>query len=90
MAVEYAADELARIHRAVEEFWADQTGEEMGLIRRGVVFDFFNELIGAAAYNRGVADAQAYLQGKLLDLEIDLHEDVQYGGPPGDSGEASP
>ena len=29
--------------------------------------------------HQGVVDAQAYLQTKLLDLEIDVHQTVEFG-----------
>ncbi len=36
------------------------------------------KLIGASVYNQALEDAQAWLQGKVLDLEGDLGEPVEY------------
>lgn len=82
MATKYDSDTLKLIHTAIERFWFDETGEEIGIIKRDRIFEFFNTLIGSYAYNRGVADARDYLQGKLLDLEIDLHEEVKFQPDP--------
>lgn len=76
MAVEYPAELRQRIDAAIERFWQDETGEEIGIIKRDRIFDFFNGLLGSAAYNQGVADAQTYLQTRLVDMEIELHETI--------------
>ncbi len=78
MALKHSPEEQKRILEAIERFWYDQTDEEIGIIKRQEIFDFFNGLIGSSAYNRGIADAQEFMQTKLIDLEIELHEDVHY------------
>jgi uncharacterized protein (DUF2164 family) len=76
MPMQYPAELCRRIDAAIERFWQDETGEEIGIIKRDRIFAFFNNLLGSAAYNQGVADAQTYLQTRLVDMEIELHEDV--------------
>lgn len=67
-----------QIHAAVERFWFDETGEEPGIMQRDRVLEFFTKLLGAAAYNQAIADAQAYLSAKLTDMEADLHEPMTW------------
>ncbi len=77
MPVQYEKDEHERIMQAIVAYWHDEFGEDIGVIKSQALFDFFNGLVGSAAYNRGVRDAQAYLQAKLLDLDIDLYEEIR-------------
>ena len=37
--------------------------------------NFFLEEIGPSVYNRGVADAQERLQMRVMELDIEIHED---------------
>lgn len=74
----FSDDEKKKLLEAIERFWFDETGEEIGIIASGRIFEFFNGLLGSAGYNQGVADCQAYLQTKLVDMEIDLNEQVKF------------
>ena len=56
--------------------------EDIGELQVSRLIDFTLGSVGAIADNQGIADAQAYLQGKLLDLEIDVHEPVEYESKP--------
>ena len=77
MPITYEDDVCDRIKIAIEGFWLDETGEEPGIIQRDRIFEFFNQLIGTRAYNQALADAQAYMQAKLLDMESDLSQDTR-------------
>lgn len=76
MSVEFEKDERERILSAIVAYWQDECDEEIGLIKSQALLEFFNGLIGSAAYNKGVRDAQAYLQARLLDMDIDLYEEI--------------
>lgn len=76
MSVEYEKDERQKLLDAIIAYWHDEFDEDIGVIRSEAIFEFFNGLVGAAAYNNGVLDAQAYIQGRLLDMDADLYEDV--------------
>ena len=75
MPIVYDNEVRAYINAAIEGFWLDETGDEPGIIQRDRIFEFFDQLIGARAYNQALADAQSYLQTKLLDMEADLAQD---------------
>ena len=53
-------------------FFSRERGEEIGVIAAEAVLDFFLEKAGGAAYNKGVADAKAVMEGRLSSLELDL------------------
>lgn len=76
MPLKFSDDAKRKLLQAIQSHWLDEYEEEIGELKSDRLFEFFLELIGASSYNQGVEDAQAYLQGKLIDLEIDLHEEV--------------
>jgi uncharacterized protein (DUF2164 family) len=78
MTLEFPVEEKERIHRALQEYVRENLDCDIGLLQTERLFEFMVNLIGASAYNRAIADAQAWMQGKLLDLEGDLHERVEY------------
>ena len=49
--------------------------EPIGNIAAGALLGFFLEEIGPSIYNRGVADAQERLQARVMELDIEVHED---------------
>jgi uncharacterized protein (DUF2164 family) len=77
MAIEFPDDAKKRITTSLNAYVQDEFGEDLGDLRMVRLYEFLVGLIGAAAYNQGVADAQAWLHNKLIDLEIELHEDVR-------------
>jgi uncharacterized protein (DUF2164 family) len=78
MPIDFPAEEKDRIYRTLQEYMRENLDRDLGLLQTERLFEFMVNLIGASAYNRAIADAQAWLQGKLLDLEGDLHERVEF------------
>jgi len=61
----------------IQSFFAQELDEEIGELKARLVLHFFLETLGAATYNQGAADVQAWLHDKLLDLEGELFEDEE-------------
>jgi uncharacterized protein (DUF2164 family) len=78
MPLVFPPESKKRLIEAIQGYWCDETGEEIGLLRAERIYDFFVGLIGHSAYNRGVTDARAFLETRLIDLEIELLEDVRF------------
>jgi uncharacterized protein (DUF2164 family) len=78
MPLEFPPETKKRLIEAIQGYWRDETDEDIGLLRAERIYDFFLSLIGASAYNRGVTDARAFLETRLIDLEIELLEVVRY------------
>jgi len=72
MPVEYEPDEKKKIDAAITAFWLDEYDEDIGLVKLDRQFRFFNNTIGARAYNQGLADAQALIGTRLLDMDVEL------------------
>jgi uncharacterized protein (DUF2164 family) len=47
----------------------------LGNIAAGALLGFFLEEVGPSIYNKGVADAQERLQARVMELDIEVHED---------------
>ena len=82
MPIEFSAESRKRIYESLQTYVREEFNEDIGVLRTERLFDLVVKLIGATIYNQAINDAQAWLQGKLLDLEGDLHERVEFAPPP--------
>lgn len=71
------ADAIASLQRYFEE----NLPEPIGTLPAGQLLDFFLEEVGPAIYNRAIADAQARLQQRVLDLSGELYCDEEQYWP---------
>ena len=67
-----------QLRRSSQRYCGAELELEIGELQSEKMLEFMINLVGATVYNRAIGDAQAYLQGKLLDLEGDLHETVEH------------
>lgn len=74
MALTFSAKTRKRLYAKLQSYVKDEFDEEIGDLRADRMFEFMVGLIGAAAYNQAISDAQAYIQGRLIDMEIELEE----------------
>jgi uncharacterized protein (DUF2164 family) len=64
---------------SIERYFKENMDEPIGNIAAGGLLSFFLEEIGPLVYNQGVADAQERLQARVMELDIEVHEEeVQY------------
>lgn len=65
------ADAIASLQRYFEE----NMPEPIGDLPAGLLLNFFLEEIGPVLYNRAIADAQARMQQRVLDMGGELYAD---------------
>jgi uncharacterized protein (DUF2164 family) len=65
------ADAIASIQRYFQENMPEPIGE----LPAGLLLNFFLEEVGPAIYNRAIADAQARMQQRVVDLNGELYAD---------------
>ena len=65
------ADAVASIQRYFQENMREPIGE----LPAGLLLNYFLEEIGPVIYNRAIADAQARMQQRALDLSGELYAD---------------
>ena len=62
---------IASIHR----FFSDELDQDIGELKAALVLDFAWKEFAPAAYNQGVADAQAWIAERVADVEGSCHAD---------------
>lgn len=74
MPIELDKDPRAHAIESIQIFFDQKRDERLGNLEAGSLLDFFLEQIGPMIYNRAVADAQALMQDKLIDIDGELFE----------------
>lgn len=69
MAIDLSPETAARLKASIKRYAAEQLDHDMGELQASLLLDFCLREIGPSIYNRAIADAQTYLQGRVADLE---------------------
>lgn len=59
---------------ALQGYFRDERGEEIGGLQASFFLDFIIKQIAPSVYNQAIRDAQASLQAAVADLDLTLHE----------------
>lgn len=60
---------------SIQTYVGEHLESEMGNIAAGAMLDYFLIEIGPSVYNKAISDAQERLQARILDFDIELHEE---------------
>ena len=69
MAIKLPPDTEKRLYASIKRFFAEKLEDEIGDLRARLVLDYCLREIGPTVYNQAIADAQAWMQGKVADLD---------------------
>ncbi|HPU52862.1 MAG TPA: DUF2164 domain-containing protein [Burkholderiaceae bacterium] len=75
MSIEISKEARQQAIASIERYCRENLDEPIGNIAAGAMLGFFLEEIGPLVYNRAVADVQERLQARILELDIEVHED---------------
>ena len=75
MAVELTKEARAEAIASIERYFRENMEEPIGNIAAGALLGFFLEEVGPSIYNKAVADVQERLQTRIMELDIEVHED---------------
>ncbi len=75
MTIELNREQRDQAIASIERWFREEREEKIGNIAAGALLGFFLEEIGPTLYNRGVADAQERMQGRVSELDIEVHEE---------------
>ena len=75
MTIELNKDARAQAIASIERYFKENMDERIGNIQAAALLNFFVEEVGASIYNQAVADAQERLQTRVMELDIECHED---------------
>jgi uncharacterized protein (DUF2164 family) len=74
MAITLPPDTTKQLHASIKRYFAEHLDEDIGDLKAGLLLDYVLKEIGPVIYNRAIADAQAYFQGRVADLEAVCYE----------------
>ena len=75
MSIELNKDVRAQAVASIERYFKENLDERIGNIQAAALLNFFVEEIGPSIYSQAVAEAQERLQMRVLELDIECHED---------------
>ena len=75
MTIELNKDARKEAIASIERYFRENMDEPIGNIAAGALLGFFLEEVGPAIYNQAVAQVQERLQARVMELDIELHED---------------
>ena len=75
MTIELPKDARAEAVASIERYFQENMDERIGNIAAAALLNFFVEEIGPSIYNRAVAEVQERLQTRVMELDLEVHED---------------
>ena len=75
MTIEIPREARAQAIASIERYFQENMDEKIGNIAAGALLGFFLEELGPLVYNKAVADVQNSLQPRIMELDIEVHED---------------
>lgn len=75
MTIEISNDATQAAIASIQRYFAENMEEEIGNLAAGALLGFFLKEIGPLVYNKAVADAQARLQARVMELDVEVYED---------------
>ncbi|MBS1817326.1 MAG: DUF2164 domain-containing protein [Acidobacteria bacterium] len=82
MSIELPPEKLKHLHASIKRYVAEELDQEIGDLKAGLMLDFVLKEIAPTIYNQAIADAQAYFQARVADLEgVCFEEEFGYWPP---------
>ncbi|MGC1176122.1 DUF2164 domain-containing protein [Polaromonas sp.] len=75
MTIEISKEARQQAVASIERYFLENMEEKIGNITAGALLVFFLEELGPLVYNRAVADVQERLQSRIMEIDIEVHED---------------
>ncbi|MEP6502407.1 MAG: DUF2164 domain-containing protein [Betaproteobacteria bacterium] len=74
MTIEIAKEQRTRAIASIERWFAENRDEKIGNIAAGALLAFFLEEVGPLVFNAAVQEAQERMQQRVMELDIEIHE----------------
>lgn len=69
MAIELSAETTKQLQASIKRYFAENLDQDIGDLKAGMPLNYCLIEIGPSIYNQAIADAQAYFQVRVGDLE---------------------
>jgi uncharacterized protein (DUF2164 family) len=75
MSIELSSDASKTAIASIQRYFSENMDEKIGGLEAGSLLSFFLKEIGPAVYNKAVADAQARLQERIAEIDVEVYEE---------------
>ena len=75
MSIELSKEARSQAIASIERYFNENMEQRIGNIAAGALLTFFLEEIGPTVYNKAVAEVQERMQARVLELDIEVHEE---------------
>jgi uncharacterized protein (DUF2164 family) len=75
MSIEFSADATNLAIGSIQRYFSENMDEPIGQLEAGSLLSFILKEIGPMVYNKAVADAQARLQERVAELDVEVYEE---------------
>ena len=75
MTIEISKEARTQAVTSIERYLRENMEEKIGNVAAGGLLSFFLEELGPVVYNRAVADMEERLQARIMELDIEVHEE---------------
>ena len=75
MTIEISKENRQQILTSIERYFQKNMDEKIGNVAADALLVFFLEELGPIVYNKAVADAQARIQSRVMEVDLEVYED---------------
>lgn len=75
MTIEISADASKAAIASIQRYFSENMDEEIGNLAAGALLGFFLKEVAPVVYNQAVADVQSRLQERVMELDVEIHEE---------------
>lgn len=75
MTIELIKEKRKEVIASIQRYFNENMEEKIGNITAGALLDFLLEELGPIVYNKAVSDVQERLQSRVMEIDIEVHED---------------
>lgn len=75
MAIEIPKEARQQAIASIERYFRENMDEPIGNVSAGALLGFFLEEVGPVVYNQAVTDVQDRLQARVMEVDLEVHED---------------
>jgi uncharacterized protein (DUF2164 family) len=75
VAIEISKEARKELIASIERYFQENMEEKIGSITAGALLGYFLDELGPIVYNKAVADVQERLQARVMEVDLEIHED---------------
>ncbi len=75
MTIEISKEAKKQAVESIERYFQENMDERIGNIAAAALLGFFLEEVGPSIYNQAVTDVQERLQTRVMEVDVEVHED---------------